>query len=281
MRGTARRRTQDGTTQESKQAGPQSRTNEVEVTLSAADADVFYESQEKVEALQNQIKELRSMGLLAAAQAVHLEFVKERRRRRALCRESPDVALAIADRVDREEVRSCEQRRRAQAEHNDAVSAKRLKAEVNASSTELRRKKNEIKDLENVLEASHAMKTFTPEQLGKGAKGKKDLAKGQKARFDVLERLAHLGVGLSPEQRNDFAWFKSAWDTQLLEEHGAAWPETFAGWAQQVLDELAQEGGSNAFSVFVHNETLRCLCRGAALRLPGGSAVADKGKHPT
>jgi hypothetical protein len=39
---------------------------------------------------------------------------------------------------------------------------------------------------------------------------------------------------------------------------------------QHVLDELAKEGCSNAFSLFVHDETLRCMSGGLALRVPGG-----------
>ena len=90
-----------------------------------------------------------------------------------------------------------------------------------------------------------------------------------KARVDVLDRLACLGVGLSPGQRNDWAWFKSAWDAKMANEHDQEWGSTFAGWMQQVVDEMAQEGGSNAFSNFVHRETLRCLSDQLALRLPG------------
>ena len=89
-------------------------------------------------------------------------------------------------------------------------------------------------------------------------------------RFEVLDRLAHLGTGLASAQRNDFAWFKSAWDERMLEEHGGEWPNVFATYVQHVLDDLATEGCSNAFSLFVHNETLRCMSGGLALRVPGG-----------
>lgn len=129
-------------------------------------------------------------------------------------------------------------------------------------------KRAAVADLENVLEARHAMKTFTPGVLGQGKK-KAGGAKGQRARFDVLDRLAHLGVGLSPGQKNDWAWFKAAWDAKMVSEHDQEWPMLFAGWMQQVLDEMAQEAGSNAFSSFVHRETLRCLSAQDALRIPG------------
>ena len=36
----------------------------------------------------------------------------------------------------------------------------------------------------------------------------------------VLERLARLGRGITPAQRNDFPWFKERWDEKMLQEHG-------------------------------------------------------------
>ena len=74
----------------------------------------------------------------------------------------------------------------------------------------------------------------------------------------MLDRLASLGVGLSPGQRNDWAWFKTAWDTKMVNEHDQEWG----------LDEMTQEGGSNAFSSFLHRETLKCFSDQPALRIP-------------
>jgi hypothetical protein len=212
------------------------------------------------------------MGLVGAAQTIHLELVKEKRRRRMYARECLEVALAIAGREDREKVRICELRRRAEEEHGPELTAKRLKAEAVASTATLRMRKKSLRISKTLLK-KYAMKTLTPDRLGDGAKCKPALTKAKKARSDVLDRLAQLGVGLSPEQRNDFGWFKTSWGAKMLEHYGSEWPNTFAGWVQQVLDELGQEGGSNAFSVFVHNETMRCFCEQPALRLPGGSKV--------
>ena len=55
---------------------------------------------------------------------------------------------------------------------------------------------------------------------------------------------------------------------KMVNEHDQEWGSTFAGWIQQVLDEMTQEGGSNAFSSFVHRETLRCFSDQPALRIP-------------
>ena len=56
----------------------------------------------------------------------------------------------------------------------------------------------------------------------------------------------------------------------MSEEHGDAWPNVLAGWVQTVLNDF--DGGiSNAFSVFVRNETIRNFSETLALRVPGAS----------
>jgi hypothetical protein len=80
--------------------------------------------------------------------------------------------------------------------------------------------------------------------------------------------MSRLGTGLSPEQRNDWAWFKNEWDHKMLLEHGAEWVRVFASWLQKVLDEL-DRGTAHAFSAFVHSETRRCLDDQPGLRVPG------------
>ena len=89
----------------------------------------------------------------------------------------------------------------------------------------------------------------------------------KKRRWEVLDRLARLGQGLSPAQRNDFGWFKETWDSRMLQEYGDSWPEVFMGWMQQLLGEN-ENGVANAFSLFVHNETRRCFDGVSALRVP-------------
>ena len=119
---------------------------------------------------------------------------------------------------------------------------------------------------EAVLEAKHAIKQYSLEELGKGRRRGGGVA-AKKRRWEVLDRLARLGQGLSPEQRNDFGWFKEAWDARMLEEHGDSWPETFMGWMQGLLGKN-EAGVGNAFSVFVHNETRRCFDGVPGLRVP-------------
>ena len=129
-----------------------------------------------------------------------------------------------------------------------------------------KKRKREIEDAEVVLETKHAIKQYTLQDLGMG-QNRVGGAAAKKNRLEVLDRLARLGQGLSPAQRNDFKWFKEAWDARMLQEHGDNWPELFMGWMQRLLGEN-EDGNGNAFSVFVHNETRRCFDGVSALRVP-------------
>ena len=115
------------------------------------------------------------------------------------------------------------------------------------------------------IPSKHAMKTYSLVDLGDGRScgGK---ASGKK-RHEVLDRLFRSCGGLSPAQKNDFAWWKDAWDKQMLEEYGAEWARVFAEWVQKVLADF-ENGVGNAFSLFVHAETRRCFHDVVALQVP-------------
>ena len=87
-----------------------------------------------------------------------------------------------------------------------------------------------------------------------------------KNRFEVLDRLSRHQAGLSDAQKNDFQWWKEAWDEAMVTQHGANWADTFAGWVQNLLNAT----GSNAFSKFMYDETVRVLHDSKALAVPGG-----------
>ena len=247
-------------------AGP-SRSQSCAPSFSPRVANLFHRAEDSIASLQAAKKELQSHGLLRAAHLMNVELEKENRRLRALAREDAGVVCALEERSQLRAEQENQLVRRAEEAHKQALTVKRIRASIDDAERELRQKRQAIQDLENVLEARHALKTFTPELLGQGLK-RAGGAKGQRARFDVLDRLAHLGVGLSPEQKNDWAWFKGAWDAKMVIEHDGDWPLLFAGYVQQVLDDMAKEAGSNAFSNFVHRETLRCLSDQIALRVP-------------
>ena len=79
--------------------------------------------------------------------------------------------------------------------------------------------------------------------------------------------MAQIGSGLSPQQRNEWVWFKEAWERKMHEEHGDEWVKLFVGWIQGVLNQI-HDGATNAFSIFVYNETVRCFSADLGLILP-------------
>ena len=121
-----------------------------------------------------------------------------------------------------------------QEDKKRALTAAKLNQEAKAAKARLKKRKLEIANAEAVLETKHAIKQFSLEDLGKGrSRGGGTAAK--KSRWEVLDRLARLGQGLSPEQKNDFSWFKEACDACMLQEHGDSWPDTSMGWMQRLL----------------------------------------------
>ena len=118
--------------------------------------------------------------------------------------------------------------------------------------------------MENARATKHAIKTFTPDALGQGSPNAGG-AKAKSRRFEVLDRLARLKAGLSPGQKNDWQWFKDSWGQAMVHEHKGNWGSVFAGWVQTVLND----NRSNAFSLFVYNETCRVLNATVALHVPG------------
>ena len=92
------------------------------------------------------------------------------------------------------------------------------------------------------------------------------MKKAKKVGHEVLDRMSLLGAGLSAEQTRDFDFFKSHWDDANEKVMAATWPQKFAELAQQVQDAICV-GDPNAFSKFVHSETLRCLYDIPRLRL--------------
>ena len=129
----------------------------------------------------------------------------------------------------------------------------------------MKRVKKEISDKEALKACRYAVKTFTVKALGEGTENGGGY-KGIMLRWEVLDRLARLGSGLSDGQKNDWLWFKASWDEAMLAEYGGyEWPTIFAGFMQGVLDDER----TNAFSDFVYKETLRVFHGHAALSVPG------------
>ena len=91
------------------------------------------------------------------------------------------------------------------------------------------------------------------------------MVRGAIDRFEVLDPPSRHRAGLSDAQKNDFAWWKEAWDEAMVTAHGANWAAMLAGWVQNLLDATT----SNAVSQFMYDETVRVLHACKALAVTG------------
>ena len=226
-------------------------------------------SRDYLAALAEAKKTWEGVGAMQAASTVERIIRAERRRLRAHSREHPAILTALGRARDEDAAADAKRRRLVADLHKDVLTKKKLKEQILKADSLLSKKKKEIAEQEQIAEAKHAVMQFSLKFLGDGAP-KCGLRSGRTNRHAVLDRLSRLGTGLSPEQRNDWAWFKAAWDRAMLQEHQAEWARVFATWVQRVLDDLAN-GSAHAFSAFVHSETRRCLDDQPGLQVPGMS----------
>jgi hypothetical protein len=233
-------------------------------TLSPAQADAVHQAKATIAALEAHLEGLRAIGSVKAVQCIEAELTKERRKVRAFVKESPAVADAFLRLRRAEDQERLANNRIADQHRESKRDAAEALTDRDAAVAELRETKRRIVEMESVSACRHAIKTFTPKALGQGSANAGG-PKGRKNRFEVLDRLARLRAGLSAGQKNDWPWFKEEWDKEMVEQHGADWADLFAKWMQNVLED----GCSNAFSTFVYNETCRVFHGTAALHVPG------------
>ena len=183
-----------------------------------------------------------------------------------MCKEEPDVMIALARQQDEEDARDRKRARLVEDANAKTLTAVRLRQQIKQASELLKRRQQQVLEAETLLETRHAVKQFSLGDLGHG-RSRGGGAASKKRRLEVLDRLAHIGQGLSAAQKNDFSWWKDAWDEKMLQEHAENWPKVFAEWVQKVLDDCSADI-TNAFSIFVHDETRRCFHDDFALRVP-------------
>ena len=76
--------------------------------------------------------------------------------------------------------------------------------------------------------------------------------------MDLLDRLVRHGVAFTPHQRNDWKWFKDAWDHAMSEHHNKEWGSLSARIVQGVLDKF-EANDVTAVSTVMYDETCRVL----------------------
>ena len=178
--------------------------------------------------------------------------------------ESPAVADTFLQRRKVEEQDAILKRRRVAEQNERERAAAKAIADRNAAAAELKKMRSSLEEVESKRACQRAVSTFTLDALGQGSSNAGGV-KARAKRFEVLDRLSRIKAGLSPGQKNDWSWFKEAWDAAMVAEHGERWAEVFSTWMQSLLND----GRSNAFSTFVHDETRRVFSGVAALHVPG------------
>ena len=236
-----------------------------DVFVSPEEAECVLQSRRTIAALQSAKQTCEQVGSMAAVVHIENEIRKEERTLRQRTSENPDLLRALARNMDMEAAETATRKRLVDEANAQTLSAKKLRKQIQDANAKLRSTKQSIVDAEAVLEAKHAVRSFAIEDLGGGGRGN-----AKKQRLELLDRLSRIGQGLSAPQRNDFVWFKTAWDAKMSEEHGDGWPHVLAGWVQNILNDF-EVGTCNAFSVFVRAETIRNFSETLALQVPGAS----------
>ena len=220
-----------------------------------------------VKAYKDTVQSLKSCGAISAATQLEGEMRTEQRRQRNLQNGNPSVAAAFQYQRDLETLAHIKETQRVREANSVTKALADTKSNLQEANRHLRKRKAELLNAESLLEAQHSINNFSLDTLGQG-KARSGGHAARKARWQVLDRFARLGSGLSPSQTNDFVWFKETWDVKMACEHGENWGGTFAAWLQKVLDGL-RDGVFDAFSLFVYNETRRCILIVPMLSVPG------------
>ena len=211
-------------------------------------------------------EELRSFGDITGAAFLENQLCKERRRAREQSREDPAVQLALTAFEDAQNaaVRDAKRVRDLEAQRREELC--RLGTDLKKARKLLNAERAKLLDAEAAVDVKHNMMKVSLSDLGANVRNCGGVA-GRNARWNVLNRLAALGSGLSTAQRADFGWFQREWDAAGIHDFDAKWPETFATWMQKILDDILG-GNPRAFSLFVHSETKRRLSVCLAIALP-------------
>ena len=151
----------------------------------------------------------------------------ESRRVRMLSRTDSAVALALVQRQE-EDAAAARAEQAEWATYTHMVRKRSaVEADVDDVCKQLKKVRQNLAAMESLKECQEAMKSFSPASLGHG--NKRGGTKAQaKIRMEVLERVARQCGALSPEQTNDWKWFKDAWDQNRANAHGPEWGLIFA-----------------------------------------------------
>ena len=231
-----------------------------------AAADLEQSYHDKIQRLNKQRQQAIAMGATGILVAIDRELHSEHKRFKGVRQAHPAVVTAMQQRQVAERDLLAKKRADVVALNDKKRALKDLERDGKEAKAKVRAIKAEMKQAQRDFDEVVALKTFSLPELGHGKTLKGELKKAKKVRHEVLDRMSLLGAGLSAEQTRDYEFFKSHWDDANETDMAAEWPRKFAELTQQVQDAITA-GDSNAFSKFVHAETMRCLSDIPRLRL--------------
>ena len=207
-----------------------------DVAECAAIAEHLEKSETLLSAFRQAMDVLNECGAVTAVHHLKNEERKELRRQRLAAKEKPAVAGALAQ---IKVARAAEERRErlmVQDMNKRQRELQKTKLATEEAEAKLSKKKKDLMSVEAILETRHALKRYSPDTLGQSKKNCGGAA-GRKLRFEVLDRMAVLGTGLSSAPEKRLEMVSEAWDAKMCEEHTVQWGDTFCGWMQKVLHE--------------------------------------------
>jgi hypothetical protein len=233
-------------------------------SLSAIQADEVIKHGSRRDALKKALEIVSQLDCPSLEITISRIMHKDEQLLRSRLHTDPAVALSFQrNRLAQEQAFAQEQ-----LQIKDALAAKQAtKAalkEAKEQQQQLQRIKAQLRDAQDLIAAKDALKSYTPDMLGEG-RPRGGGAAYRIRRHEVLDRLL-THANLTPQQRNDWAWFKDEWDKKMSEIYNQTWGSEFAQICQGLLNKV-QAGDSTVFSEFMYSETRRHLSEVPLLRL--------------
>ena len=217
------------------------------VDVDAQTAEQVAAAAATIGALEEAESVFRAAGCLKEAQDCRYNRGRAVKRMRELAREDEGLLQALNAQRAHEEAEQGKRRRQVEQANKMTAQLRSIRKQIKVAEAKKKAVMDKAQGVEAAVAAKHLVHQFTVDHL-----------KRKKSRKDALGHLKRLKGSLSPQQVLEWDWFVDAWDEAMRKRHGNNYPGLFAGWVQNVCNEMAKGDGA-AFSRFVHNESRRLL----------------------
>ena len=217
------------------------------VDVDAQTAEQVAAAAATIGALEEAESVFRAAGCLKEAQDCRYNRGRAVKRMRELAREDEGLLQALNAQRAHEEAEQAKRRRQVEQANKMTAQLRSIRKQIKVAEAKKKAVMDKAQGVEAAVAAKHLVHQFTVEHL-----------KRKKCRKDALGHLKRLKGSLSPQQVLEWDWFVDTWDEAMRNRHGNNYPGLFAGWLQNVCNEMAKGDGA-AFSRFVHNESRRLL----------------------